>query len=42
MLIMELLKQPKIRQLALALAIVIPLEILSFFSIHLPAVIEYP
>ncbi|HAE43436.1 MAG TPA: cadmium-translocating P-type ATPase, partial [Clostridiales bacterium] len=42
MLIMELLKQPKIRQLALALAIVIPLEILSFFSIHLPAVIEHP
>ncbi len=42
MLIMELLKQPKIRQLALALSVVIPLEILSFFSIHLPAIIEYP
>ena len=39
---MELLKQPKIRQLALALSVVIPLEILSFFSIHLPAIIEYP
>lgn len=42
MLITELLKQPKIRQLTVALSIVFPLEILSFFSIHLPAVIEYP
>lgn len=42
MLIMELFKQPKIRQLAIALSIVIPLEVLSFFAIHLPAVIEYP
>lgn len=42
MLINELLSQPKIRQLAIVLLIVFPLEILSFFSIHLPAIIEYP
>ncbi|MEW6610588.1 MAG: cation-translocating P-type ATPase [Patescibacteria group bacterium] len=42
MLITELLKETKFKRLLLALAFIVPLEILSLFSIHLPAWIEYP
>lgn len=42
MLISEIFKETKFKRLGLTLLLVIPLEILSFFSIHLPAFIEYP
>lgn len=42
MVITEILKDTKFKRLALTLLLVIPLEILSLFSIHLPKVVEYP
>lgn len=42
MLISEILKETKFKRLAATLLLIIPLEILSLFSIHLPAFIEYP
>lgn len=42
MLISEIFKETKFKLLAAALLLVIPLEILSLFSIHLPPFIEYP
>ncbi len=42
MLIADILKETKFKRLALTLLLVIPLEILSLFSIHLPNFIEYP
>lgn len=42
MLISEILKETKFKRLAATLFLIIPLEILSLFSIHLPAFIEYP
>lgn len=42
MLIAEIFKDTKFKRLVLTLLLVIPLEVLSFFSIHLPAFIEYP
>ncbi len=38
----ELLKDSKFKQLALTLGLIVPIEFLSFFSIHLPWFIEYP
>ena len=42
MLITEIFKDTKFKRLALTLLLVIPLEVLSLFSIHLPRFIEYP
>lgn len=42
MLISEILKETKFKRLAATLLLIIPLEVLSLFSIHLPAFIEYP
>ncbi len=42
MLISEILKETKFKRLVLTLLLVVPLEILSLFSIHLPTFIEYP
>lgn len=42
MLITEIFKETKFRRLALTLLLIIPLEVLSLFSVHLPAFIEYP
>lgn len=42
MLIAEIFKEPKFKRLALTLLLIIPLEILSLFSIHLPKFVEYP
>lgn len=42
MLISEIFKETKFKRLAATLLLLIPLEILSLFSIHLPAFIEYP
>jgi len=42
MLISEILKEAKFKRLAATLLLIIPLEILSLFSIHLPPFIEYP
>lgn len=39
---MELLKDKKFRYLLLALVAVLPLEVLSLFSIHLPRFVEFP
>lgn len=39
---MELLKEKKFQYLLLALLLVLPLEVLSFFSWHLPWFLEYP
>lgn len=39
---MDLLKDKKFRYLVFALLIVLPLEILSLFSVHLPSFIELP
>lgn len=39
---MELLKEKKIQYLLAALLFILPLEILSFFSFHLPSYIEWP
>lgn len=41
MLISEILKEAKFKRLALTLLLIIPLELLSLFSIHLPTIIEY-
>lgn len=38
----ELLKDSKFKRLVLTLTLIIPFELLSFFSIHLPWFIEYP
>lgn len=42
MLISEILKETKFKRLAATLLLIIPLEILSLFSIHLPKFVEYP
>ena len=42
MLIAEIFKESKFRRLALTLLLIIPLEVLSVFSIHLPRFVEYP
>lgn len=42
MLISDILKETKFKRLVLTLFLVIPLEILSLFSIHLPTFIELP
>src|SRR3989339_932658 len=42
MLISDILKETKFKRLAATLLLIIPLEILSLFSIHLPPFIEYP
>lgn len=42
MIISEILKETKFKRLAATLLLIIPLEILSLFSIHLPKFIEYP
>lgn len=42
MLISEILKETKFRRLAATLLLIVPLEVLSLFSIHLPRLIEYP
>ncbi len=42
MLVTEILKETKFRRLGATLLLVIPLEILSLFSIHLPKFVEYP
>ena len=42
MLISEIFKETKFKRLAATLLLIIPLEILSLFSIHLPKLVEYP
>src|SRR3989339_821290 len=42
MLVYELLKDTKFKRLALTLILVIPFEVLSLFSLHLPKFIELP
>lgn len=42
MLISEIFQETKFRRLAATLLLIVPLEVLSLFSIHLPAFIEYP
>ncbi len=42
MLIAELFREHKFKRLFATLALIVPLEILSLFSIHLPWFIEYP
>lgn len=42
MLISEILKETKFKRLTATLLLIIPLEILSLFSIHLPKFVEYP
>lgn len=42
MLIEEIFKETKFRRLGATLLLIIPLEILSLFSIHLPKFVEYP
>ncbi len=42
MFLSELLKNSKFKRLAIVLLLVVPFEILSLFSIHLPRVIEIP
>lgn len=42
MLISDILKETKFKRLAATLLLIVPLEILSLFSIHLPKYIEYP
>ena len=42
MLISEILRETKFKRLFATLALIVPLELLSLFSIHLPWFIEYP
>src|SRR3989339_1904949 len=42
MLVTEIFKETKFKRLAVTLLFIIPLEILSIFSVHLPSFIEYP
>lgn len=42
MLISEIFKETKFKRLAATLLLIIPLEILSLFSVHLPKFVEYP
>lgn len=42
MLITDILKETKFKRLAITLALIVPLEFLSLFSIHLPWFVEYP
>lgn len=42
MLVTEIFKETKFKRLAVTLLFILPLEILSIFSVHLPSFIEYP
>lgn len=42
MFISEIIKETKFKRLAATLILIVPLEILSLFSVHLPTFIEYP
>ena len=42
MIIKELFKETKFKRLFATLALIVPLEILSLFSVHLPWFVEYP